>query len=378
MTSKTHFEFAFLEACARAEAETESFLSVAAERLPAPLCEEAIGRITQWESYQPTPLVPLPGLAGALGVAKLTCKDEGPRFGLGSFKALGGAYAVDVLHRGHEGPLTVACATEGNHGRSVAWGARQAGARCIIFLHENVSAAREQAIAAYGAEIRRVPGNYDDAVLNCAETAEKEGWTIVSDTTWPGYETIPTWVMAGYSVIVKELLEQQDEAPTHVFLQAGVGGMAAAVMAAFAHFGSQPLPRFITVEPRNAACILQSVRHAGQLETVKGSLKTVSAGLACGAPSPLALSIIYPGIHAALAIDDEAIVDSMRRLGKPKHGDQAVVSGASGAAGLGGLIAALRDTALCEMLELNASSRVLFINTEGDTDPDGYRKLMNG
>src|SRR5690606_15500728 len=245
MTSKTHFEFAFLEACARAEAETESFLSVAAERLPAPLCEEAIGRITQWESYQPTPLVPLPGLAGALGVAKLTCKDEGPRFGLGSFKALGGAYAVDVLHRGHAGELTVACATEGNHGRSVAWGARQAGARCVIFLHERVSAGREQAIAQYGAEIRRAPGNYDDAVLACAQIARQEGWTIVSDTTWPGYEEIPKIVMAGYGVMLKEALGQRQQAPTHMFLQAGVGGMAAAIMAGFHYLHDGPMPKFI-------------------------------------------------------------------------------------------------------------------------------------
>lgn len=378
MSTPSEFEYTYIEACVRPGCEEARFRATVSARLPRALLDEALERILLWEGYRPTQLEALNSLSRELGISALDCKDESSRFGLGSFKALGGAYAVEVLRRSQASTsLTVACATEGNHGRSVAWGARQAGARCIIFLHENVSQAREDAIAQYGAEIRRVPGNYDDAVLACAKTSEEEGWTIVSDTTWPGYEEIPTYVMAGYGVMVQEVLAQQTQMPTHVFLQAGVGGMAAAIMAAYVHLADGPLPRFITVEPRNAACILHSVKNGGSLTTIRGALETISAGLACGAPSPLALSILEPGLHAAMAIDDGAMIKAMRRLAYPTDNDPAIVAGASGAAGLAGLYMALQDAHLRERLELGSASRVLVFNSEGDTDPQGYRQLLD-
>lgn len=376
MSRGAPFSHYFVDALARAQADESSFGDAVRKGLPQALYDEALNAIPQWPGYEPTPLHAMPGQAALAGLAGIACKDEGARFGLGSFKALGGAYAVRVLAARRQGPLTVACATEGNHGRSVAWGAQQAGARCVIFLHERVSPGREQAIAKYGAEIRRVPGNYDDAVLACARVAEEEGWTIVSDTTWPGYEEIPSIVMAGYGVMLQETLGQSTQNPTHVFLQAGVGGMAAAVMAAFHYLHDGPMPKFIIVEPRNAACILASVRHGGRLTTVTGKLETVTAGLACGAPSPLALSIINSGAHAVLAVDDDAVIEAMRALARPAAGDPAVVAGASGAAGLAGLRAVMQNNGLREQLAIGPDSHALIINTESDTDRSDYLALM--
>ena len=371
------FDHFYLDAVVRRQVDQAAFRMAVQSNLPKQLYADALKSIPQWPGYGPTPLHGLADLASCMNVASISCKDEGTRFGLGSFKALGGAYAVRSLVAQHSTPITVACATEGNHGRSVAWGAQQAGARCVIFLHERVSAGREQAIAQYGAEIRRVPGNYDDAVLACAKIAEAEGWTIVSDTTWPGYQDIPKVVMAGYGVMIHELLDQLKQFPTHVFLQAGVGGMAAAVMAAFHHWHENAMPKFIIVEPRNAACILASVQRAGELTTVQGDLKTVSAGLACGAPSPLALDIINNGAHAVVAIDDDAIIQAMKVFARPAGGDPAIVAGASGAAGLAGLQAVMQNKLLCQQLEIGPDSHVLLVNTESDTDPDDYQTLMS-
>lgn len=376
MSRSAAFSHFYMDALARAQVDESALRAAVQAGMPRALFDEALDQIPQWPGYQATPLHALPGQAASAGLASVACKDEGARFGLGSFKALGGAYAVSALAARHAGGLTVACATEGNHGRSVAWGARQAGARCVIFLHERVSAGREQAIAQYGAEIRRVPGNYDDAVLACAQIARQEGWTIVSDTTWPGYEEIPRIVMAGYGVMLKEALGQMQQAPTHVFLQAGVGGMAAAIMAGFHYLHDGPMPKFIIVEPRNAACILASMRHGGELTTVTGALETVTAGLACGAPSPLALSIINNGAHAVVAIDDDAIVRAMQSLARPAAGDPAVVAGASGAAGLAGLRAVMQNQGMRDILNIGPDSHALIINTESDTDREGYLALL--
>jgi len=365
----------YVDAIARPSPDPARLREAGERALPQALCAAAQADIARWPGYAPTPLVRLPQLASELGIGQLYCKDESGRFGLGSFKALGGAYAVERLAAGAGGPLTVACATEGNHGRSVAWGARRAGARCVIFLHRNVSAGREQAIAVHGAEIRRVDGNYDDAVRECAEVAGREGWTIVSDTTWPGYDRIPRIVMAGYSIMTAEMAGALDAAPTHAILQGGVGGMAAAVMADLARRYGADTPRFVIVEPRHAACLLASLR-AGTPTPVRGELRTVMAGLACGEASPLAFDVVAQGAGMALAVDDERVVRAMRRLARPAGADPAIVSGPSGAAGLGGLLALADSAALREAAGLTPASRVLVVSTEGDTDPQAYRQLI--
>jgi diaminopropionate ammonia-lyase len=358
----------------------------------------ALAEISSWPGYAATPLHQLGGLAQTLGLAALAYKDERGRFGLGSFKALGGAYAVANVLRGKvmasrglasvtsrqllSGEFadtvrsaTVTCATDGNHGRSVAWGARLFGCRCVIFVHEHVSQGRRDAIAKYGAEVREVQGNYDDAVRHAAATAEAEGWTVVSDTSYPGYRDIPLDVMHGYGVMAAEIERQMAEPPTHVIVQAGVGALAAAVCASFwLHWGERR-PRYVTVEPVHADCVCRSI-EAGRPVVVGGSLDTVMAGLACGEVSELAWEILRGGVDVAVAIGDEYALQSMRRLASPAGGDPPIVAGETGGAGLGVLLAALEDDHLRQALALDADSRVLLIGSEGDTDPAIYREVV--
>ncbi|MEZ5651778.1 MAG: diaminopropionate ammonia-lyase [Burkholderiaceae bacterium] len=354
---------------------------------------EEIGR---WPGYAVTPLRALPALAGSLGIASLFYKDERGRFGLRSFKALGGAYAVlrvlqqrlaeqgieasgaELLagaHRSRTADITVTCATDGNHGRSVAWGAQRFGCRCVIVVHETVSEGRCEAIRAYGATVERVPGNYDDSVRHADAQARAHGWTVVSDTSYPGYTEIPTDVMHGYGVLGHEMADALgDTPPTHVFLPAGVGGLAAAVAAVFWLRWGERRPRVIVVEPRTADCHLRSAM-AGEPTVVGGSLETVMAGLACGEVSPLAWQVVSRAAQAFVAIDDDPIGPAMRRLAEPCGDDPAIVAGETGVAGLAALILALDHPGVTALLALGPDSRVLLIGSEGDTDPALYRDL---
>ncbi|MDJ0390039.1 diaminopropionate ammonia-lyase [Roseomonas sp. E05] len=362
--------------------------------LPESGFRRAATEIAAWPGYAVTPLHPLPEIAAGCGIAALHYKDEGSRFGLGSFKALGGAYAVarllvaELAKRGVanaarvsellEGryadatrAITVTCATDGNHGRSVAWGAQRFGARCVIFVHEGVSQGRRDAIATYGAEIRVVPGTYDDAVREAAATAEREGWFVVSDTSYPGYTEVPRDVMQGYRLMAEEALAALSEAPTHVFVQGGVGGVAAAVSVQLrARFG--PGPRLVVVEPEKAACLLASA-EAGQAVAVPGELDTLMAGLACGEPSLLAWQELERGAFAFMAISDDTAVEVMRLLAARSP---AIVAGESAVAGLAGLLLAAADPTARAALDLDAQSRVLVFGTEGATDPELYARLV--
>lgn len=354
----------------------------------------AAAEIAAWPGYAVTPLHPLSDIAAACGIAALHYKDEGGRFGLGSFKALGGAYAVarllvaELAKRGVANAarvseilagryveatraITVTCATDGNHGRSVAWSAQRFGARCVIFVHEGVSQGRRDAIAAYGAEIRVVPGNYDDAVREAAATAEREGWFVVSDTSYPGYTEVPRDVMQGYRLMAEEALAALPAPPTHVFIQGGVGGVAAAVSTQLrSRFGTGP--RLIVVEPEKAACLLASA-EAGQAVAVNGELDTLMAGLACGEPSLLAWQELERGAFAFMAVSDDTAVDVMRLLAARSP---AIVAGESAVAGLAGLLLAADDPAARGALGLDAESRVLVFGTEGATDPELYARLV--
>jgi diaminopropionate ammonia-lyase len=361
--------------------------------------QAARAEIGSWPDYAPTPLRRLDGLARAAGIGALWYKDEAGRFGLGSFKALGGAYAVlrliqaRIEERMGRAPaalelnsgamryltrgIPVTCATDGNHGRSVAWGARLFGCPCVIYLHEHVSAGREAAIAAYGAEIVRVPGTYDDAVRAAARDAEAQGRIVVSDTSYPGYMEVPRIVMQGYSVLIAEALEQlpPDAAPTHVFVQGGVGGLAAAVLAHLWEAWGAERPRLAVVEPERADCLYQSAR-AGHPARSTGDLNTIMAGLSCGEVSPLAWEILGRGADAFLTIPDDAAADTMRLLADGAGGDAPIVAGESAVAGLAGLLCALPDAAARAALELDAASRVLVIGSEGATDPALYAQIV--
>ena len=355
--------------------------------------------ISRWPGHAETPLHPLPGLAARFGVAALHYKDECGRFGLKSFKALGGAYAVfrllekTVEARNGGQPVdsqqmiagtcgdivrtvTVTCATDGNHGRSVAWGARLFGCRCVIYVHESVSEARCAAIARYGAEVIRVPGNYDDSVRHAEGQARKNGWTVVSDTTYEGYREIPIDVMHGYGVMAREIVRQlADEPPTHVFVQAGVGALAASVCAAFWLAWEARRPQLVIVEPTQADCHFQS-GMAGRPVAVTGNLDTVMAGLACGEVSPLAWEIVNAGASAYAVVDDRFALDAMRTLASPAPGGPAIVAGETGASGLAALLAAEGHEEIWRDLGLDARSRVLLIGSEGDTDPEIYRRIV--
>jgi diaminopropionate ammonia-lyase len=266
--------------------------------------------------------------------------------------------------------MPVACATDGNHGRAVAWGAQRFHARCIIFIHSTVSQYRADAIARYGAELRRVPGTYDDAVRQCVREAEEDGWHVVSDTSWPGYTEVPRSIMQGYRVMADEAADQWTGAPpTHVFFQGGVGGAAAAVsVQCRGRFA--PVPALIVVEPDHAACLLASAEF-GELTAVQGDLDTIMAGLACGEPSILAWQELDRAAAAFMAIPDEAAVATLRLLAA-----QGIVAGESGVAGLAACLLAAADPAARATLGIDAGSRVLVFSTEEATDPALYAKLV--
>jgi diaminopropionate ammonia-lyase len=351
-----------------------------ADALPQAGFDTAWTEITSWPGYAPTPLVSLPSLARQAGIASLHYKDEAPRFGLGSFKALGGAYAVQrVVARASEPPeaITVATATDGNHGRAVAWGARRLGCNSVIYIHEHVSEGRADAIAAYGAQVRRVPGNYDDSVRQAAADAETNGWHVVSDTSWPGYVETPRDVMFGYGVMAREAAGQMGAAapPTHLFLQAGVGALAAAVAAWFRHAYGAAAPHIIVAEPDHAPCVYASIA-AGHRVDIPGALDTAMAGLAAGEVSELAWSVLEDATLAAMTVSDEAAFNLMCRLAAPAPGEPAIVAGESAVAGLAALMAAAADPAARAQLGLDAASRVLVFGTEGATDPALYEDIV--
>jgi diaminopropionate ammonia-lyase len=361
--------------------------------LPEVGFQRARAEITSWEGYSPTPLHDLPPVARAAGLDAIWLKDEATRFGLGSFKALGGAYAVawvlsgelrrrglalearsaDLAQGGYRSAteaLVVTCATDGNHGRAVAWGARRFHCGCVIFVHEGVSQGRVDAIACYGAQVRRVSGTYDDAVREAARQAQVNGWFVVSDTSWTGYTEVPRQVMQGYRVMADEAADQWDDPqPSHVFVQGGVGGMAAAVSVQM-HARFHPAPALIVVEPDRAACLLASA-ELGQAATIPGNLDTLMAGLACGEPSLLAWQELNHAAMAFMAIPDEAAVACMRLLA-----EYDIVAGESGVAALAGCLLAAADPAARETLGLGGSSRVLAFSTEGATDPAVYEQLV--
>ncbi|MCC7283544.1 MAG: diaminopropionate ammonia-lyase [Acetobacteraceae bacterium] len=326
--------------------------------------------ITAWPGYAPTRLVPLPAIAAEAGIGALHLKDESGRFGLGSFKALGGAYAVARQAGLHGKGITVTCATDGNHGRSVAWGAARAGCRAVIFVHETVSQGRVEAIAAFGAEVRRVPGNYDDAVRRAAETAAREGWIVVSDTSYPGYDEIPRDVMQGYRLMAEEALAALPAPPTHIFVQAGVGGIAAAAAAQAAIMA--PAARVIVAEPDRASCLLASAR-SGQASTLGGALDTIMAGLACGEPSLLAWQDLDRRAFAFAEVPDDDVAPLMRRLAA---GNPRVEAGESAVAGLAVLLRAAADPRARAAFGLDRESQALVFSTEGATDPALYAELV--
>ena len=362
--------------------------------------ERARSVLSEWPGYATTPLRDLPGLAGRLGIRCLFYKDEGDRFGIGSFKALGGAYAVfrhleEVLAAGTgarrpslpdllggacreaASGVTVTAATDGNHGRSVAWGASLLGCRAVIYVPSSVSPARREAIAGHGARVVEVAGDYDEAVRACARDAAVRGRRVVTDTSYEGETVLPREVMQGYRVMVEEALAQLPAGSplTHVFVQGGVGALPAAVASHLEQALGGRRPRFLVVEPESADCLYRSA-EAGRPARASGDLRTVMGGLACGEPSRIAWEILSRLADDFLALGDEAALDAVRTLARGEDGDPAIEAGESGAAGVAAILEAVRVDGLAAELGLDEGSCVLTFGTEGAIDPDAFERIV--
>jgi len=345
---------------------------------------DAASPITLWDSkeqadvaryfrsrpdYEATPLRSLPGYAEQIGVSELLVKDETSRLGLPAFKILGVAYAVHRLieERIIRSESILACATAGNHGRAVAHVARQHKLKARIYVHRGVSQSRVQTIAAEGAEITLVDGTYDDSVREVARDAEAQGWVLISDTAWPGYEEVPRLIMTGYTMLMIEAAEQWQAAPDVVFVQAGVGGLACAVVSwLHSEYGAKR-PSIVCSEPEEAACVLESI-GAGQLHQATGSLQTIMGGLNCARVSSLAWPVLKTGVDACVCVSDDAANDAVRKLAHPFPSDPRILAGESGACGVAALswvFLHAEAQPLRNSLRLNHQSRVFAIITEG-------------
>ena len=340
-----------------------------------------------------TPLRQLPALARDLGIGSLLAKDESGRFGLNAFKLLGARFTIEtLLEEGDVRPgATLVCASEGNHGRAVARAARDAGCAARVYMAHDASESRVQAISGEGAEVVKVDGSYDDAVRVMGADARVNGWTIISDTAWPGYERIPRLIMLGYTHMLDEVSNQQlaisnqqsaisNQAFDAIFVQGGVGGLLCAMASWCAFHRKDNPPRVITVEPTSAACLQASAR-AGKPVAVTGPLNTSMAGLRNREVSPPAFTALLPIVDAFMAIDDVWSDTAMRTFARPRGGDPAIDAGASGSAALGGLLALCQDPSLADArsaLGLSEKSRVLVIVSEGVTDPQLWAAKIAG
>jgi len=354
--------------------------------------------------YQVSPLKSLPRLAAMLGLGGIWVKDESFRLSLNSFKVLGGSFAIysfvksqlglaelDIfssegssLVREKLGDLTFAAATDGNHGRGVAWSASRLGFKSVIYVHNKTSKARIKAIENNGARVEVIDGTYDDAVRQVNKDALKNGWQVISDTSWPGYEDIPRWVMQGYTTMFIETQEQLAAQgiikPSHVLVQAGVGSLAASALGFYSQLFGRYRPHSVVVEPDKAACLFRSAEMGdGEPHSFGGDLDTIMAGLACGDPNPQAWKVLWDTADAFVKCPDYVAAKGMRVYGVPLAGDPFVVSGESGAATLGALMFIMQRpecAPLRESLGLGRDSEVLLINSEGNTDPTYFRKVV--
>jgi len=374
------------------------------------MSQEKIRKVREFHKsfseYKITPLFALDNLAKEFGVNKIWVKDESYRFGLNAFKVLGGSFAIGKYLskkaglpieelsfeklRSKEikeklGDITFVTATDGNHGRGVAWTANQLGQKSVVFMPKGSSIIRVNNIKKEGAEVFVTDFNYDDSVKLATKYAKEHGGVIVQDTAWPGYEDIPLWIMQGYGTLIDEAIEQiealGEAKPTHVFLQAGVGSFAGAVQGYLASkYDKRTRPITIIVEPENAACIFKSAKiNDGKPHAVTGELSTIMSGLACGVPNTISWEILRDYADMFVSCPDYVAARGVRILASPLKGDPQIISGESGAVGMGLLSLIVEKQELKnmkELLKINEQSKILLISTEGDTDPFAYRKIV--
>ena len=337
--------------------------------------DDAYNVISKWEGYSPTPLISLNKLSKELNLKNIFYKDENKRFDLKSFKALGGAYAVEKVTKGNK-DIVVATATAGNHGRSVAWGARRLGLKCKIFISEFVSEARGQAMSDLGADVIKVKGNYEQSLIECIKQSTENNWQIVQDVAWKDYMVVPKYTMAGYSVMMREIVDQiNNEKITHIILQAGVGGMAGAMVAGIARYLDN-VPVTIVVEPDSAACVLESIK-TGKIEKIDIKRESLMGGMSCGEVSLVPWEILKNSVKYCISLPDDDIAKTMRLLGNSTFSEHRIIAGENSAPGVIGLIASYEDQIIKQKLQLDENSNVLIIGCEGDTDKEMYEKLIN-
>ena len=318
--------------------------------------DDAYNTISKWKDYKPTPLVNLVKLSNKLKLNNIFYKDESKRFHLKSFKALGGAYAVEKTTQGNKN-IIVATATAGNHGRSVAWGAQRLGLKCKIFISEYVSEARANSMRKLDAEVIRVNGNYEKSLERCISESNKNGWEIVQDVAWKNYEYVPQLTMAGYSVMIKEISNQTDQYITHVFLQAGVGGMASGAIAGIAKYFKR-IPKIIIVEPENADCVLKSVEN-GSLQKVDIKKESIMGGMSCGEVSLVPWKILKESVNTCTSVTDENVDLTVAMLRNKILSDVEIVGGECSTPGIISLIACAEDSEIRKNLELEETSNIL-------------------
>ena len=337
--------------------------------------DDAYSSISKWEGYAPTPLISLNKLSKELDLNKIYYKDESKRFDLKSFKALGGAYAVEKVTQGNK-DIVVATATAGNHGRSVAWGARRLGLKCKIFISEFVSDARGQAMTDLGADVIKVEGNYEKSLIECIKQSTENNWQIVQDVAWKNYMLVPKYTMAGYSVMMKEIVDQiKGEKITHIVLQAGVGGMAGAMVAGIARYLNN-VPVTLVVEPDSAACVMESIK-TGKIEKIDIKRESLMGGMSCGEVSLVPWEILKNSVKHCISLPDDDIAKTMKLLGNSSFSEEKIIAGENSAPGVISLITSCEDQNIKENLQLNKKSNVLVIGCEGDTDKEIYRNLIN-
>ena len=351
--------------------------------------------------YRETPLAQLPETAKEMGLDKIYVKDESYRFGLNAFKVLGGSFAIgnylarklnknidevsfsmllDTEVKKQLGDLTFVTATDGNHGRGVAWTANQLGMKSVVYMPKGSAEERLENIRAAGADASITDLNYDDAVRLANRQAEEKGWIVVQDTAWEGYEEIPTWIMQGYGTMGLEAFEQLPEKPTHIFLQAGVGSMAGAMAGLLSDIYGEDRPIIVIVEPNKADCLFRTAEaNDGTLHIVTGNMDTIMAGLACGEPCSVGWNVLKNYADFFISCPEYVAANGMRILGNPLGKDDRVISGESGAAAFGAVAEIMKNPELANMKEalgLDENSRVLCFSTEGDTDKENYKAIV--
>ena len=337
--------------------------------------DEAYKIISDWENYAPTPLLLLNKLSTELKLKRIFYKDESKRFHLKSFKALGGSYAVEKNTKGNK-KIVISTATAGNHGRSVAWGSKKLGLKCKIFIGEYVSEARAEAMRDFGADVIRVKGNYEDSLNECIKQSNQNNWQIVQDVAWKNYMLVPKLTMAGYSVMMKEISEQiNNQKVSHIILQAGVGGMAAAMVAGLARYLNH-VPQIIIVEPDSAACVLASI-NTGKIEKISIEKESIMGGMSCGEVSLVPWQILKKSVNYCVTVSDDYISKTIKYLANCELSYEKIIGGECSTPGIISLIGLCNDAKIRKKINLNEDSNVLLFGCEGDADEKLYQKLLN-